>query len=67
MELEKAIELLKDIVKENGTNDMRHLDIGLVPTEDRPKYEKALVVAKLAINEGKISQDELFSRIHLDN
>ncbi len=67
MDLEQAIVLLKKIVKENGTNDMKHLDVGLVSTEERPVYEKALIVAKLAIIEGKISQDELFGRIHLNN
>lgn len=67
MDLEQAIVLLKRIVKENGTNDMKHLDVGLVSTEERPAYEKALIVAKLAMIEGKITQDELFSKIHLNN
>lgn len=67
MDLEQAIVLLKKIVKENGTNDLRHLDVGLVPTEERPVYEKALRVAKMAIFEGKISQDELYARIHLNS
>lgn len=67
MDLEQAIVLLKKIVKENGTNDMKHLDVGLVSTEERPVYEKALIVAKLAMIEGKITQDELFGRIHLNN
>lgn len=67
MELEQAISLLKNIVKNNGTNDSRHLDIGLVSTEERPTYEKALRVAKLAVFEGKITQDELFARIHLNS
>jgi hypothetical protein len=65
MELEQAISLLKTIVKNNGTNDSRHLDIGLVPNEERPTYEEALMVAKLAVLKGKITQDELFARIHL--
>jgi hypothetical protein len=67
MDLEQAIVLLKKIVKENGTNDMRHLDVGLVPADERPAYEKALIVAKMAVFEGKISQDELFGKIHLNN
>lgn len=67
MDLEQAIVLLKKIVKENGTNDMRHLDVGLVPADERPMYEKALRVAKMAVFEGKISQDELLGKIHLTN
>jgi hypothetical protein len=65
MELDEAISLLKRTVKNNSTNDMNHIDLGLVPTEERPKYEKALRVVKLAIMEGKISQDEFAARVHL--
>jgi hypothetical protein len=66
MDLDQAIELLKKTVKENGTNENKHIDLGLVPTEERPKYEKALIVVKLAILEGKISQDEFYGRVHLN-
>lgn len=66
MDLEQAITLIKKIVKNNGTNDQNHIDIGLVSTEERPVYEKALKVVKLAIMEGKLSQDEFASRIHLN-
>lgn len=66
MDLDTAIALLKKTVKNNGTNDMRHIDLGLVPTNERPAYEKALAVVKLAILEGKISQDEFQARVHLN-
>lgn len=65
MELKQAIEMLKKTVKNNGTNDMRHIDLGLISIDEKPKYEKALIVVKLAIQEGKISQDEVAARIHL--
>lgn len=67
MDLDKAIELLKKVVKANGTNDNKHIDLGLVSVEEKPLYEEALVVAKLAIIKGKISQDEFMGRIHLNN
>lgn len=66
MELEQALKLLKNIVKNNGTNGSNHLDIGLVSAEERPTYEKALKVVKLAIMEGKLSQDEFAAKIHLN-
>lgn len=66
MELEQAIEFVKKLVKNNGTNDMRHIDIGLVSAEERPIYEKALRIVKLAMMEGKLSQDEFTARVHLN-
>ena len=66
MDLEQAIELLKKTVKNNATNDQNHIDMGLVSAQEKPIYEKALIVAKLAIIEGKISQDEFMARVHLN-
>lgn len=66
MDLEQAIQLLKRTVKNNGTNDQNHIDLGLVSAQEKPIYEKALIVAKLAIIEGKISQDEFMARVHLN-
>lgn len=67
MDLDQAIELLKNTVKLNGVNSDKHIDLNLVSAEEKPRYEKALVVAKLAIMEGKISQDEFMGRIKLNN
>ena len=64
MDLLNAIELLKKIVKDNGTNGNKHIDLNLVATLERPIYEKALIVARMAVVEGKISQDELSDEIH---
>lgn len=66
MDLEQAIALLKKAVKNNGTNGMNHIDLSLVAAEERATFEKALRIAKLAILEGKISQDEFSARIHLN-
>lgn len=67
MELEQAIELIKGVVKDTGTNAERHIDLGLVPTEKRELYQKAMVVSALSIQEGKITRDEFFRRVHLDS
>ena len=66
MNLEQAIDLVKKLVKNNGTNDSKHIDIGLVSAEERPLYEKALRVVKLAIIEGKLKQDEFQARVSLN-
>jgi hypothetical protein len=66
MDLDQAIELLKRTVKENGTNDMKHIDLGLVPAVEKGTYEKALRVVKLAIAGGKLTQEEFAARVHLN-
>lgn len=67
MELEQAIELLKTVVKNNGVNDERHIDLTLIPVDQKDKYEKALVVSKMAILDGKITQEEFKRLVHLDS
>ncbi len=66
MGLEEALELIKKLVKNNATNDSKHIDLGLVSADERPQYEKALRLAKLAIIEGKMTQDEFSTRVHLN-
>lgn len=65
MDLETAIKLLKKVVKPAGTVDNNHIDLNLVSAEERPIYEKALIVAQLAVSEGKLGRDELMSRLNL--
>ena len=67
LEIDEAISLLKMTVKENGTNDSKHMDLGLVPAEKREVYQNALKIIKLAIIQGKITQDEFAARVHLTN
>ncbi len=66
MDLIQAIEMLKRTVKENGTHHMKHIDLTLVPADEKGHYERALGVVKLAIMEGKISQDEFAARVNLN-
>ena len=67
MELIEAIALLKKTVKNAGTVDQKHIDLNLVPVDEKPKYEEALKTAQLAIKEGIISRDEFNRRVHLDS
>lgn len=66
VELNEAIELLKRAVKYPGTIDQKHIDLTIVPTEERPKFEAALKTAQLAIMNGKMTRDEFNRRVHLD-
>jgi hypothetical protein len=66
MDLETAIDLIKHVVKYTGTIDQKHIDLGLVPVEERSKYEQALVIGQLAIRDGKISKDEFMRKVRLD-
>ena len=66
MELEQAIELLKTVVKNNGVNDERHIDLTLIPVDQKAKFEKAMVVSKMAILDGKITQEDFKRLVHLD-
>ncbi len=65
MDLDTALALIRRTVKNNGTNDMKHIDLGLIPVNEKPTYEKALTVVKLAMMEGKLSQEEFQARVHL--
>lgn len=66
MTLEQAIELLKRAVKYTGTIDQKHIDLTIVPAEERRKFEKALAIAQLSIKDGAITRDEFLCRVHLD-
>ncbi len=66
MELDQAIELLKKAVKNNATNDENHIDLTVVPTEERPKYQEALMVSQIAIRHGKITKEDFNRRVHLE-
>lgn len=65
MELDAAIELLKNAVKHTGTIDQKHIDLTIVPAEARAIYQKALIISQKSIQEGKITKDELFRRLQL--
>ena len=66
MELDKAISLLKNAVKYTGTIDQKHIDLTIIPAEERGTYEKALMISQLAIKDGKITRDEFLRRLNLE-
>lgn len=67
MELDQAIEILKKAVKFSAVEDQKHLDLSVIPADEKPKYQEALMVSQLAIKAGKITKDEFMRRVHLDH
>jgi hypothetical protein len=67
MDLDQAIELLKNAVKHTGNIDQKHIDLTIVPNEQRPLYEKAMAIGAMSIKDGKITRDDFLRRVHLDN
>lgn len=67
MTLEQAIELVRKAVKFTGSIDQKHIDLTLVPAEERPTYEKALARLALEVSKGTLTKDVLNSRLHLDH
>lgn len=65
MELDSAIKLLRNAVKNAGNVDQKHIDLSLVPVGEKPQYERALVVTQMAVKDGKLTRDELLSRLQL--
>ena len=63
MTLDQAITILKNAVKWSVVKNQKHLDLTLVSAQERPLYQKALVVANLEVEKGTLSQDDLRSRL----
>lgn len=66
MELDAAIELLKNAVKFSHLEDQKHIDLSLVDAKERAQYEKALMYCQAKVAQGELSEDELKSRLGLD-
>ncbi len=66
MEIIEAISLLKKTVKNAGNVDQMHMDLTLVPAEEKHLYEEALRTVQTAIKGGVISRDEFNRRVHLN-
>jgi dsDNA-binding SOS-regulon protein len=64
-ELDHAISLLKNAVKESHIERQKHIDLSLVMAQDRERYEAALKTTRLAVIEGLIQEAELKKRLGL--
>lgn len=66
MNLQEAIELLKNAVKESHLDNQPHIDLTLVLAPERPKYEYALMVTRTAVARGEMSEAELKEQLGLN-
>lgn len=66
MNLEEAINLLKNAVKESHIENQKHIDLSLVDASVRADYEKALMICRAAVAQQQLSDDDLKSRLGLN-
>lgn len=59
MTFEEAISLLKIAVKDSHLKNQPHIDLTLIKAEDRPRYEKALMVINSKVLKGEMKREEL--------
>jgi hypothetical protein len=65
MELDTAIKLLKNAVKESHLPGQMHVDLSLVQASERAEYEKALMVCRQEVIQGNLTDTDLKTRLGL--
>jgi len=65
MDLESAIKLLKNIVKESHLPGQKHIDLTLAQADERAEYEKALMLTRQEVIKGTLSEEDLKIRLGL--
>ncbi|MCR9206105.1 MAG: hypothetical protein NXH75_16090 [Halobacteriovoraceae bacterium] len=65
MDLNKAIEMLRNAVKDSHLNNQKHIDLSLVDASERADYEKALMYCQASVARGELTDEELKSRLGL--
>lgn len=66
MTLDEAIVLLKKAVKWSEVKNQKHIDLSVCLAEDRPLFQKALIVANMEVEKGTLTQDDLKIRLGLE-
>ena len=62
---EKAINLLKDLVKESHIKGQMHIDMSLAPANKLEEYAQAMAVVRDSINKDELSEMELKSLLEI--
>jgi hypothetical protein len=66
MTLDEAITVLKNAVKWSEVKNQKHIDLTLIPAEERTLYQRALAVTTIEVEKGTLTQDALKSRLGLE-
>ncbi len=66
MNLEEAITILKKAVKYSTIEGQKHIDLSVCIAEERPLLQKALVITKVEVEKGTLSDQELKIRLGID-
>ncbi|MDC1174248.1 hypothetical protein OAT67_02560 [Bacteriovoracaceae bacterium] len=65
LSFDEAINILKKIVKNSHIKGQKHLDLSVATAEERPEYEKALMVVKAHVAQGHVTNDQLNEKLGL--
>ena len=66
MTLDEAIILLRKAVKWSVVKNQKHIDFSVCIAEERPLYQKALILANMEVEKGTLTQDDLLNRLGLE-
>ena len=66
MTLDEAVTILKKAVKWSEVKNQKHIDLSICVAEERPLFQKALVIANLEVEKGTLTQDDLKVRLGLE-
>ena len=66
LSFDEAITLLKRAVKYSAVKNQKHIDLSLCVAEERPQYQKALIVVNLEVEKGTLTKDQLIARLGLE-
>ena len=66
LSFDEATTLLKKAVKYSEVKNQKHIDLSLCTAEERPLFQKALVIVNLEVEKGTLTQDQLKTKLGLD-
>ena len=65
LDLESAIKLLRNAVKESNIKNQKHIDLTVIDAKEKLTYQHALVITQKAIEAGEIQEDEFKQKVGL--